>query len=307
MTPFPLPIPTTVAEPQPAQDLGGVVVTFRCAPELADYAIPVIDGLRQHHRTKGVEHGLSTPFGFSRWLLRQDGEARYAITSPGHTGGEGTGEITDDLTVALWVQASRADAVHRAAVHRHHVDFSGAVSFTPAALTAVEGGGPRELVLHRRRPAADGDSGWVVRPADPATGDDEGEDVQVTAGRLVDIAPNLVPYLALPVGTVVRVAEGRFLGAWWTASKDGTITAADHQLLDEEGHGPRRASRRRRRARAHDGGARERRCHAASARPPGPRRARGSGAPGLRRRRVAARGGVTPGVELCDLLTRGGR
>lgn len=36
----------------------------------------------------------------------------------------------------------------------------------------------------------------------------------------------------------MRVAEGRFLGAWWTTSKDGTITAADHQLLDEEGHGP---------------------------------------------------------------------
>lgn len=238
MTPFPLPIPTTVAEPQPAQDIGGVVVTFRCATELAGYAVPVIDRLRQRHRAKGVEHGLSTPFGFSRWLLRQDGEAQFAITSPGHAGGEGTGGTTDDLTVALWVEASQADAVHRAAVHRHPVDFSSAVSFTRAAMTAVEGGGSGELVLHRRRPSAHGDSGWVVRTADPSSGDDKGEDVQVAAGRLVEIAPHLVPYLALPVGTVVRVAEGRFLGAWWTASKTGTITAADHQLLDEEGHGP---------------------------------------------------------------------
>ncbi|UUZ45969.1 hypothetical protein LP422_08865 [Janibacter limosus] len=148
MTPFPLPKPTTVAEPQPAQDLGGVVVTFRCAPELAGYAVPVIDRLRQHQRAKGVEHGLSTPFGFSRWLLRQDGEAQYAITSPGHAGGEGIGGVTDDLTVALWVEASRADTVHRAAVHRQHVDFSSPVSFTPAALIAIEGGGPHELVLH---------------------------------------------------------------------------------------------------------------------------------------------------------------
>lgn len=221
-----------MAEPQPAQDLGGVVVTLRCAPELAGYAVPVIDRFRQHHRAKGCGARHVDPLRFSRWLLRQDGEGEYAITSPGHA----DGEVTDDLTVALWVEASQADAVRRAAVHRQHVDFSSEVSFTQDALTAVEGGAPTELVLHRRRPAGDDDSGWLVRTADPSIA--RTEEVEVRAGLLVGLAPHLVPYLSLPVGTVVRVVEGRFLGAWWTQSQDGTITAADHQLLDEEGHGP---------------------------------------------------------------------
>lgn len=50
MTTFPLPLPSTQPEPQPAVDLGGgTVATLRCAGEVAPFARPVVDRYRRHH------------------------------------------------------------------------------------------------------------------------------------------------------------------------------------------------------------------------------------------------------------------
>ncbi|WP_084450528.1 hypothetical protein [Janibacter indicus] len=109
------------------------------------------------------------------------------------------------------------------------------VTFTKAALTVVERSRTDELVLVRRPSTSEDDSGWLVRTAEKSFL--RNKEFEVLAGLLVQSAAYLVPLLALPTGTVARVADGRFLGAWATRATDRTVTDADRQLLDADGRG----------------------------------------------------------------------
>ena len=236
MTTFPPPLPTSQPEPQPPVDLGdGVVATLRCAGEVAPFVQPVIDRYRHFQGAGHVANGQRTMVGFSLWQLRQDGEAQFAITAPDYARGDLVETMVDDLTLALWVEAAQADAVSRADVTAEPIDMSMRVHFTKAALTVVEKGRADELLLVRRPGTGEQDSGWLVRTAEKSFL--RNREVEILAGLLVQSASHLVPLLALPTGTVVRVANGRFLGAWETRSADGTVTDADRQILDADGHG----------------------------------------------------------------------
>lgn len=235
MTTFPLPLPTHGAEPQPAVDLGSVVLTYRCATELAPFAKPVIARFGTYHEAGQLEDGLRTIVGFSQWQLRQDREAQFAITTSDYASGDLVDGVTDDLTFALWIEASQVDATSRAGIDGEDIDMAAGVRFTKAALTVVEKGRPDELVLVRRTPAGRDDSGWLVRTAEKSFL--RNKEVDILAGLLVQTAPHLVPLLALPTGTVARVAGGHFLGAWLTQAADGTVSDTDRQLLDAEGTG----------------------------------------------------------------------
>lgn len=236
MATFPLPLPSTQPEPQPALDLGGgTVATLRCAGEVAPFAQPVIDRYRRHHEAGNTQDGLRTMVGFTVWQLRQDREAQFAITAPDYAQGDLVDAAIDDLTLALWVEAAQADTASRADVDGEEIDLSMRVHFTKAALTVVERGRADELVLVRRAATSEQDSGWLVRTAQKSfLGNKE---VEILAGLLVQSAPYLVPLLTLPTGTVARVAGGRFVGAWATRSADGTVTDADQQLLGADGRG----------------------------------------------------------------------
>lgn len=236
MTTFPLPLPSTQPEPQPAVDLGGgTVATLRCAGEVAPFARPVVDRYRRHHEAGNTEDGLRTMVGFGFWQLRQDRETQFAITAPDYTAEDFVDATTDDLTLALWIEAAQADVLSRADVDGAPVDMAMGVTFTKAALTVVERGRTDELVLVRRPSTSEDDSGWLVRTAEKSFL--RNKEVEVLAGLLVQSAPYLVPLLTLPTGTVARVAGGRFVGAWATRSADGTVTDADRQLLDADGRG----------------------------------------------------------------------
>ncbi|UTT67304.1 hypothetical protein NMQ01_06215 [Janibacter sp. CX7] len=232
MTTFPLPLPSTQPEPQPAVDLGGgTVATLRCATEVAPFARPVVDRYRRHHEAGNTEDGLRTIVGFGFWQLRQDRETQFAITAPDYAAEDFVDATTDDLTLALWIEAAQADTLSRAEVDGAPIDMAMGVTFTKAALTVVEKGRTDELVLVRRPSTSEDDSGWLVRTAEKSFL--RNKEVEILAGLLVQSAAYLVPLLALPTGTVARVADGRFLGAWATRATDGTVTAADRQLLDD--------------------------------------------------------------------------
>ncbi|WP_114203863.1 hypothetical protein [Janibacter anophelis] len=236
MATFPLPLPSTQPEPQPAVDLGGgTVATLRCATEVAPFARPVVDRYRRHHEAGNTEDGLRTMVGFGFWQLRQDRETQFAITAPDYAAEDFVDATTDDLTLALWIEAAQADTLSRADVDGAPVDMAMGVTFTKAALTVVERGRTDELVLVRRPSTSEDDSGWLVRTAEKSFL--RNKEVEILAGLLVQSAAYLVPLLALPTGTVARVADGRFLGAWATRATDGTVTDADRQLLDADGHG----------------------------------------------------------------------
>lgn len=236
MTTFPLPLPSTQPEPQPAVDLGGgAVATLRCATEVAPFARPVVDRYRRHHEAGNTEDGLRTMVGFGFWQLRQDRETQFAITAPDYATEDFVDATTDDLTLALWIEAAQADVLSRADVDGEEIDLSMRVHFTKAALTVVERGRADELVLLRRPATSEQDSGWLVRTAEKSFL--RNKEVEILAGLLVQSAAYLVPLLALPTGTVARVADGRFLGAWATRATDGTVTDADRQLLDADGRG----------------------------------------------------------------------
>lgn len=230
------PLPSTQPEPQPAVDLGGgTVATLRCAGEVAPFARPVVDRYRRHHEAGNTEDGLRTMVGFGFWQLRQDRETQFAITAPDYAAEDFVDATTDDLTLALWMEAAQADVLSRADVDGAPVDMAMGVTFTKAALTVVERGRTDELVLVRRPSTSEHDSGWLVRTAEKSFL--RNKEVEILAGLLVQTAAYLVPLLALPTGTVARVAGGRFVGAWATRSADGTVTDADRRLLDADGRG----------------------------------------------------------------------
>ncbi|EKA60228.1 hypothetical protein B277_13744 [Janibacter hoylei PVAS-1] len=236
MTTFPLPLPSTQPEPQPAVDLGGgTVATLRCAGEVAPFARPVVDRYRRYQEAGETRDRLRTGVGFTFWQLRQDRETQFAITAPDYAAEDFVDATTDDLTLALWIEAAQADVLSRADVDGEEIDLSMRVHFTKAALTVVEKGRTDELVLVRRPSTSEDDSGWLVRTAEKSFL--RNKEVEVLAGLLVQSAPYLVPLLTLPTGTVARVAGGRFVGAWATRSADGTVTDADRQLLDADGRG----------------------------------------------------------------------
>lgn len=230
------PLPSTQPEPQPAVDLGGgTVATLRCAGEVAPFARPVVDRYRRHREAGNTEDGLRTMVGFGFWQLRQDRETQFAITAPDYAAEDFVDATTDDLTLALWMEAAQADVLSRADVDGAPVDMAMGVTFTKAALTVVERGRTDELVLVRRPSTSEHDSGWLVRTAEKSFL--RNKEVEILAGLLVQTAAYLVPLLALPTGTVARVAGGRFVGAWATRSADGTVTDADRRLLDADGRG----------------------------------------------------------------------
>lgn len=236
MTTFPLALPSSQPEPQPAVDLGGgTMATLRYATGLAPFAEPVIEQFRRHHEAGNTEDGLRTMVGFGFWQLRQDRETQFAITAPDYAAEDFVDATTDDLTLALWIEAAQADVLSRADVDGAPIDMAMGVTFTKAALTVVERGRTDELVLVRRPSTSEDDSGWLVRTAEKSFL--RNKEVEILAGLLVQTAAYLVPLLALPTGTMARVADGRFLGAWATRATDGTVTDADRQLLDADGRG----------------------------------------------------------------------
>nr|WP_257910517.1 hypothetical protein [Janibacter limosus] len=149
MTSFPRPLPATdsVRGEQPAVDLGGAVLRYRCADEVASFAGPVIERFRQYHASGAPLDGQRTIVGFTMWQLRQSGPPHeYWITASDYDSDDIVDIATDDLTFALWIEASQVDVVGRVGAHGEQVDVSSRVMFTKAALSVVDKGRPDELV-----------------------------------------------------------------------------------------------------------------------------------------------------------------
>lgn len=227
MTSFPLPLPATdsVRGEQPAVDLGGAVLRYRCADEVAPFAGPVIERFRHYHASGAPLDGQRTIVGFTVWQLRQSGPPHeYWITACDYDSDDIIDVTTDDLTFALWIEASQVDVVGRVGAHGEQVDVSSRVMFTKAALSVVDKGRPDELVLERREPKDEQDSGWFVRTAERSVL--RNKEVEIIAGVMAGTTPYLLPHLALPVGSVVRFAAGRCLGIW---------SGQDDLLVDGDG------------------------------------------------------------------------
>lgn len=207
--PLPLPATDTIRGEQPAADLGGAVLRYRCADEVAPFARPVIERYRQYHAAGEPLDGLRTMVGFTMWRLRQSGAGEYWLTAADYASDDIVDVTTEDLTFALWIEAAQTDTIKRAGARGDDLDLSSRVLFTKAALTVVDKGRPDELVLERRPPADDTDSGWLVRTAERSFL--RNKEVEIIAGVVAGTAPHLLPYLTLPTGSVVRVADGRHL------------------------------------------------------------------------------------------------
>ena len=211
MSTFPLPLPSDgVIREQPAADIGGVTLRYRCADEVAAFARPVIERYRQYHCAGEPLEGLRTMVGFTMWRLQQSGPAEYWITAADYHSDDLAEVTTDDLTFALWIEAAQADAIDRAGTSGDSVDLTAQMMTTKAALTVLEKGRPDELVLERRPPSTDDDSGWLVRTAERSVL--RNKQVEVMVGIVAGVAPYVLPYLRLPEGSVVRVAGTRHVG-----------------------------------------------------------------------------------------------
>lgn len=222
MSAFPLPLPEgdVIRGEQPAADIGGVILRYRCADHVASFARPVIERFRQYHASGEPLEGLRTMVGFTMWRLQRSGPAEYRITAADYHSDDLAEVTTDDLTFALWIEAAQADAIDRAGASGDAVDFTTGMRVTKPALTVLEKGRPDELVLERRRPTTDDDSGWLVRTAERSVL--RNKQVEVMAGIVAGVAPHVLPYLRLPADSVVRVAGTRHVGL--------EVSGVDHAL-----------------------------------------------------------------------------
>jgi hypothetical protein len=149
-----------------------------------------------------LRDGSRVRFGWSMLALRSEGAA-LRVCEPDFSGDPFTAlHPTLDRTFAI--TATQLQWLRRAGAQGQDVHFEQHVVFTHLAFDAPD------IFALRNAPESDMDSGWSVAPVAEAGGDiDTSQLSTVPVYRLADSSPQLVSVLALPVGHLVTLHDGR--------------------------------------------------------------------------------------------------
>lgn len=220
-TPFPLPHPTSAPVVLPIR-AGNVEFTLRVAPELTGATRDLVDRLLQLAQVGMVENGRTTMVGFSVYWLVQTGPQQFSVQTFDYRQTDSFETArTDDLTTALWIEAAQSDVVRRSGVGEGPSEVTLNVKVQRAAMDVLRSGAADSLVLTRvTAPTAEqvaaseaDDSGWVLSTTEEPKRRGRRTDDMVS-GRLVSLAPSIIPFLALPAGTAAEFNGRTFRAAW---------------------------------------------------------------------------------------------
>ncbi|MEK5214199.1 immunity protein Imm33 domain-containing protein [Psychrobacillus sp. FSL H8-0487] len=147
-------------------------------------------------------HGFSIQVGWSVYYLHERETGNFILTSPDYSRNPFE-DITEDLTLALWVQLEQGHFLRKINVDGLSIKFSDKIILCKGVLEL------EKIYLQRNGNVEKGDSGWYIGPVEE---DNTTELYALYAYQLLKIKPEIIQVLALPNEYMV-VFEGNKIKA----------------------------------------------------------------------------------------------
>lgn len=149
--------------------------------------------------TVRFEAGAATGDSAGRLVVSELAEPLLATPATYSRGAERLASL-----MRVQIDALRRNGIEQEAAHPHR----SALAVICKRVPPVSPEYPRPLALERPTAPLDGESGWVIRCADPAhVHNDPAALAHVSLRHIVAGFPGIVPYLALPSGSAVLLEE----------------------------------------------------------------------------------------------------
>jgi len=133
-------------------------------------------------------HGFSIQVGWSVYYLHERETGNFILTSPDYSRNPFE-DITEDLTLALWVQLEQGHFLRKINVDGLSIKFSDKIILCKGVLEL------EKIYLQRNGNVEKGDSGWYIGPVEE---DNTTELYALYAYQLLKIKPEIIQVLALP-------------------------------------------------------------------------------------------------------------
>lgn len=147
-------------------------------------------------------HGFSIQVGWSVYYLHERETGNFILTSPDYSRNPFE-DITEDLTLALWVQLEQGHFLRKLNIEGLSIKFSDKIILCKGVLEL------EKMYLQRTGGVEKGDSGWYIGPVEE---DNTTELYALYAYQLLKIKPEIIQVLALPNEYMV-VFEGNEIKA----------------------------------------------------------------------------------------------
>lgn len=178
---------------------GGRELRTRCVPEVATLAEGLLAELEKHAEQWRDGYGLQP--GWGPLVLREEGDG-FVVTAPDYAG-DPRSELTDDITLAIWMSVSLTAAPRAARLEPRDIAWDDDV------ICAIGWEQADRLQLSRIETTTPGDSGWFI-DAFPSVKEGEleaHEMVRLPAWRILQLRRAAARAMALPP-TVKVVVDG---------------------------------------------------------------------------------------------------
>ncbi|WP_121616343.1 immunity protein Imm33 domain-containing protein [Virgibacillus halodenitrificans] len=142
-------------------------------------------------------HGFSLQVGWSVYYLQERETENFVLTTPDYSKNPFE-DITEDLTLALWVQLEQGHFLRNMNVNGLSIKFSDKIILSKGVLEL------EKIYLQRNGDVEKGDSGWYIGPVED---NNTTELYALYAYQLLKIKPEIIQVLALPNDYMV-VFEG---------------------------------------------------------------------------------------------------
>jgi len=147
-------------------------------------------------------HGFSLQVGWPVYYLQERETGNYILTTPDYYRNPFE-DITEDLTLALWMQLEQNHFLRKINVDGLSIKFSDKIILSKGVLEL------EKIYLQRNGDVEKGDSGWYIGPVED---DNTTELYALYAYQLLKIKPEIIQVLALPNDYMV-VFEGNEIKA----------------------------------------------------------------------------------------------
>lgn len=145
-----------------------------------------------------LKNGFKVQVGWNLFILLEDEEG-FHIVVPDYTKNPFE-EVTDDLTIALWVYLEQISLLRKINSDGEMISFQDKVLCAKGVLDL------EDIYLERRDKNGKGNSGWYIGPVDDAVVVDEYE--MYYAYQLLELKLEIIKVLALPIGYLAVFKKG---------------------------------------------------------------------------------------------------
>lgn len=172
------------------------------AEEVLEPQVEILFAILEQIEDKELINGFSLQIGWSVYYLYERESGDFILTTPDYSKNPFE-DITEDLTLALWVQLEQSDFLRKIDVDGLSTKFSDKIILSKGVLE-LDG-----IFLQRNGEVEKGDSGWYIGSVE----DDRTEELYALyAYQLLKIKPEIIQVLALPNDYMV-VFEGKEIKA----------------------------------------------------------------------------------------------